>query len=49
MLLRGIAVASHRLQAETILRRDRDLDPCSHPKSMNRFGPPRNPPNASDH
>jgi hypothetical protein len=49
MLLGGIAITGDRLQAETILRRDADLDPCSHPKSMDRSAPNGNPPNASDH
>src|SRR5215207_8053812 len=49
MLLCGIAITGDRLQAAAILRRDRDLDPCSHPNSMDRFAPNGNPPNTSHH
>src|SRR5215207_5903944 len=49
MLLRGITITDDHLQAVAILRRDPDLDPCSHSKSMDHVRLYGNPPNASDH
>ena len=49
MFLSGIAITGECLQDETIIRRDRELDPCSHPKSMDHVRLYGNPPNASDH
>ena len=49
MLLGRIAIRDDRPQPTAILRRDGDDDPCSHPKSLNRFGRFGNRPNESDH
>ena len=49
MLLRRVAIARDRLQAAAVFRRDGDLDPHSHPTSMDRISSHGNPPNASVH
>jgi hypothetical protein len=45
----GIAIASERLQVAAILRSDGNLNPSSHPETMDRPALARNPPNAPDH